>query len=218
VAAFQTRDVSADPAVITLYEDGPYLIRGNFEVRDQNGDLIDLHRRTIALCRCGRSKLKPLCDGTHRPTRFRAPGTREPLSGSAAIDSTPAKQTTAVARDPEETLVAVAVAHLIVLNSLAKRRPEDQHNALRRAEPLLAAAKVLLRWQLDALDHPLDVPRANGHGLAAARTAVGVALKSAMRLSALRDTASADQVRSLLRDAASALRPAAQSSAPRDNP
>jgi CDGSH-type Zn-finger protein len=52
-------------AEIRAYEDGPLIVRGNFELRDENGDLIDPGRATIALCRCGRSALKPLCDGTH---------------------------------------------------------------------------------------------------------------------------------------------------------
>ncbi|HET8927959.1 MAG TPA: CDGSH iron-sulfur domain-containing protein [Microbacterium sp.] len=28
-------------------------------------------RRTIALCRCGLSSIKPFCDGTHKVTGFR---------------------------------------------------------------------------------------------------------------------------------------------------
>ena len=56
---------SGDPAtVIRAYPDGPLLIRGDFELLDENGDPVT-SRRTVALCRCGRSALAPLCDGTH---------------------------------------------------------------------------------------------------------------------------------------------------------
>jgi CDGSH-type Zn-finger protein len=57
---------------ITPYRDGPYLVRGRFQVLDQDGNEIELSRRTIALCRCGRSSTRPFCDGTHRVTGFRA--------------------------------------------------------------------------------------------------------------------------------------------------
>jgi CDGSH-type Zn-finger protein len=57
---------SADPAtVIRAYPNGPLLIRGDFELLDDNGEPVDTERRTVALCRCGRSALAPLCDGTH---------------------------------------------------------------------------------------------------------------------------------------------------------
>jgi CDGSH-type Zn-finger protein len=55
------------------YEDGPYLVRGSFVVRDQDGREVVSTRRTIALCRCGKSRMRPLCDGTHRTIGFRAP-------------------------------------------------------------------------------------------------------------------------------------------------
>lgn len=61
-----------DKARITPYKDGPLLVRGEFELTDQEGNPIETDRRTIALCRCGRSKLKPFCDGTHNATRFKA--------------------------------------------------------------------------------------------------------------------------------------------------
>lgn len=62
----------AGPATITPYRDGPYLVTGPFELRDQDGNLIDSGRRTIALCRCGRSQHRPFCDGTHKVVGFRA--------------------------------------------------------------------------------------------------------------------------------------------------
>lgn len=68
-----------DEARITPYEDGPYIVRGSFTLTDQAGNEIDPGRKTIALCRCGRSKIKPFCDGTHKTTRFRAGSGRENL-------------------------------------------------------------------------------------------------------------------------------------------
>jgi CDGSH-type Zn-finger protein len=63
----------ADPVTITPYPDGPYLVRGAFVVRDQEGKELPLRRRTIALCRCGKSRMRPFCDGTHKLIGFRAP-------------------------------------------------------------------------------------------------------------------------------------------------
>ncbi len=59
-------------ATIIPCRDGPYLIRGDFELLDQNGDEVPLRREVIALCRCGRSQTRPFCDGTHKLTRFRS--------------------------------------------------------------------------------------------------------------------------------------------------
>ncbi|MDA0167263.1 CDGSH iron-sulfur domain-containing protein [Solirubrobacter ginsenosidimutans] len=65
--------------VITPYRDGPLLVRGSFKLLDQDGDEIELGGReqTIALCRCGKSRLRPFCDGTHNVIRFRAPSNAE---------------------------------------------------------------------------------------------------------------------------------------------
>ncbi|AEV85587.1 hypothetical protein ACWT_4565 [Actinoplanes sp. SE50] len=59
-------------STITPYEDGPLIVRGDFELRTPDGDVIDPARATIALCRCGKSADKPFCDGTHKTFRFRA--------------------------------------------------------------------------------------------------------------------------------------------------
>jgi CDGSH-type Zn-finger protein len=67
---------SGDPAVtVTSYEDGPLLLRGDFELRTQSGESINPGRGTVALCRCGGSAIKPFCDGTHKALGFHA-GTR----------------------------------------------------------------------------------------------------------------------------------------------
>jgi CDGSH-type Zn-finger protein len=59
-------------AKITPYRNGPYLIRGPFLLVDQEGNEIEVKRRVVALCRCGRSRSRPFCDGTHKTAGFRA--------------------------------------------------------------------------------------------------------------------------------------------------
>lgn len=62
-----------DDAVITTYRDGPLLVRGPVRLQDQDGNEIALDRTPVALCRCGKSRLRPFCDGSHKLVRFRAP-------------------------------------------------------------------------------------------------------------------------------------------------
>lgn len=69
------------PVTITPYPDGPYLVRGDFAIRDQEGNELPLQRQTIALCRCGRSQMRPFCDGTHKLIGFKAPSAQEPWEG-----------------------------------------------------------------------------------------------------------------------------------------
>ncbi|MFF0469412.1 CDGSH iron-sulfur domain-containing protein [Micromonospora zamorensis] len=74
----RTEDTSEQPAAtITPYEDGPLLVRGDFELVTPDGERIDARRGTVALCRCGKSGLKPFCDGTHKAINFRAGTARE---------------------------------------------------------------------------------------------------------------------------------------------
>lgn len=56
---------------ITAYPDGPLLVRGAVELLDDDGAPIAQRRRTVALCRCGLSTIKPFCDGTHKAAGFR---------------------------------------------------------------------------------------------------------------------------------------------------
>jgi CDGSH-type Zn-finger protein len=65
------------PVTITPYRDGPLLVRGDVTIVGPDGEIIDPGRDVVALCRCGRSQLKPLCDGTHRIASFSAPSRPE---------------------------------------------------------------------------------------------------------------------------------------------
>jgi CDGSH-type Zn-finger protein len=58
------------PARITACADGPLLVRGTVEIVGDDGEALTNPRRTVALCRCGASAIKPWCDGTHKLTRF----------------------------------------------------------------------------------------------------------------------------------------------------
>ncbi len=62
-----------DDAVITPYRDGPLLVRGPIRLQDQEGNEIALDRTPVAHCRCGKSRLRPFCDGSHKLIRFQAP-------------------------------------------------------------------------------------------------------------------------------------------------
>jgi CDGSH-type Zn-finger protein len=53
------------PPSITAYRDGPFLVRGPVTVVDEEGRTVEVRRRVVPLCRCGRSRTQPLCDGTH---------------------------------------------------------------------------------------------------------------------------------------------------------
>lgn len=59
------------PAKITIRNNGPVRIEGDFVIVDQEGRPFDLAGRTvITLCRCGESSNKPFCDGTHNRCGF----------------------------------------------------------------------------------------------------------------------------------------------------
>jgi CDGSH-type Zn-finger protein len=75
----------AGGATITPYRDGPLIVRGDFRLVDQDGNEIDPGRQTIALCRCGKSGIKPFCDGAHKRSGFSAPSAPSRLRPAAQI-------------------------------------------------------------------------------------------------------------------------------------
>jgi CDGSH-type Zn-finger protein len=85
-----------DQARITAYRDGPLIVRGAFLLEDQEGNPIDAGRETIALCRCGKSRAKPFCDGTHRLARFKAPSAPDLPAIAPALAAPTAEPSTAL--------------------------------------------------------------------------------------------------------------------------
>ena len=67
---------------ITVTADGPHYVRGDVEVDAPDGETLLADTR-VALCRCGASGNKPLCDNSHLEVGFEAPGTAGEGSGVA---------------------------------------------------------------------------------------------------------------------------------------
>jgi CDGSH-type Zn-finger protein len=56
---------------ITVNNNGPLRVEGEFQICDPQGNAFGLAGRTrISLCRCGHSSDKPFCDGTHKTIGF----------------------------------------------------------------------------------------------------------------------------------------------------
>ena len=59
---------------VMVARNGPIHLRGDVEVLDDAGQ-VRLRDTRVALCRCGQSRNKPLCDNAHLDAGFREPGT-----------------------------------------------------------------------------------------------------------------------------------------------
>ncbi|MEX1208458.1 MAG: CDGSH iron-sulfur domain-containing protein [Acidimicrobiia bacterium] len=104
------------PRAISPVTDGPLWVTGGIRVERSDGVPLEVRNR-IALCRCGHSKNKPFCDGTHREIGFSAPN---PAAAAAVAAESPESRTVPAYRraivgahegTSEETLrVAASVA------------------------------------------------------------------------------------------------------------
>jgi CDGSH-type Zn-finger protein len=74
----------AEPITIRCRENGPLLVLGPVKVVDHLGNefVVPPGKDLVALCRCGQSKNKPFCDGSHRTCGFVAPDTAGPAGAS----------------------------------------------------------------------------------------------------------------------------------------
>ncbi|GIV31526.1 MAG: hypothetical protein KatS3mg029_0877 [Saprospiraceae bacterium] len=60
-----------EKVTLTIFNNGPINVKGDFEILDQNGNPYDLGgRNVVSLCRCGHSANKPFCDGSHKKVGF----------------------------------------------------------------------------------------------------------------------------------------------------
>lgn len=58
---------------ITVSSDGPLFVKGDVRITDAAGETL-LEDTRVALCRCGHSRNRPLCDGSHEKNAFLAEG------------------------------------------------------------------------------------------------------------------------------------------------
>ena len=59
---------------VTIFNNGPIRVEGDFSIVDQDGKEFGLGGRTaITLCRCGNTGNAPFCDGTHKRQSFTSP-------------------------------------------------------------------------------------------------------------------------------------------------
>jgi CDGSH-type Zn-finger protein/uncharacterized Fe-S cluster protein YjdI len=105
------------PATIAVGEDGPLWVRGAVVVENNDGAPIARDTR-VALCRCGQSRHKPLCDGAHTDAEFTAPGCGSTDPGNGAVE-TPS--------DPEElTFHTVPDGPLLVSGEYRLHRDDEK--------------------------------------------------------------------------------------------
>lgn len=64
-------------ATLTASPDGPLFVRGTVKVVDADGGVFRSASR-VALCRCGASRHRPFCDGSHAEAGFRDPAPAPP--------------------------------------------------------------------------------------------------------------------------------------------
>jgi CDGSH-type Zn-finger protein len=59
------------PTKVTIVNNGPIRIEGEFVIADSEGNEYGLAGRSvISLCRCGLAENKPFCDGSHGRSGF----------------------------------------------------------------------------------------------------------------------------------------------------
>ncbi len=63
--------MSEAKVTITPRENGPLVVKGLDELRGPHGDALEV-KPIVALCRCGHSRNKPFCDGSHKVVGFQS--------------------------------------------------------------------------------------------------------------------------------------------------
>jgi len=62
----------SEPLTIRCRENGPLVVKPPVRVVDHLGNafVLPTGKENIALCRCGQSRTKPFCDGSHKQCGF----------------------------------------------------------------------------------------------------------------------------------------------------
>lgn len=68
----------SDGVAVRVTTNGPLTVKGPIRLVGSDGEAwADVPEGTVALCRCGRSKVRPFCDGSHREAGFDSAPTPE---------------------------------------------------------------------------------------------------------------------------------------------
>ncbi len=68
-----------DRNTISICTDGPLYVKGDLTIADESGDVL-LKDTRAALCRCGKTRNKPFCDGAHETADFAADSALTPAA------------------------------------------------------------------------------------------------------------------------------------------
>lgn len=91
-------EVPPDTNTVTVAIDGPLYLHGDVDLVDADGETL-LRDTRVALCRCGASANKPLCDGSHVDAGFESDGS-VPEGGDAEAGDGGELSVTATANGP----------------------------------------------------------------------------------------------------------------------
>lgn len=75
-----------DPITIKVRKDGPLVVLGPIRLIDHEGNEIAIpqtEKQNVVLCRCGRSRNRPFCDGAHRQNEDKQHSVSPPCEPSA---------------------------------------------------------------------------------------------------------------------------------------
>jgi uncharacterized Fe-S cluster protein YjdI len=67
--AEENKEAETMDAKVEVLPNGPLLVYGTLHIKDRNGNE-STRNKTTAFCRCGASKNKPYCDGSHVGINF----------------------------------------------------------------------------------------------------------------------------------------------------
>jgi CDGSH-type Zn-finger protein/nitrite reductase/ring-hydroxylating ferredoxin subunit len=139
------------PSAVSPVENGPLWVTGNVTIVGSDGTALETRNR-VELCRCGHSKNKPFCDGTHAEIGFLAIDGDAGLPSAVPAGTEPGEtsagpyRTVVLGVHPETSEVTYAVAAMVakaasselsvIYGGVAGETAGDQvlTQALRRAE------------------------------------------------------------------------------------
>ncbi|MFP6675140.1 MAG: CDGSH iron-sulfur domain-containing protein [Pirellulaceae bacterium] len=65
-----SKGLSMSDTKINIRDNGPFLVEGPIKLVDADGNEYTIDKPVFALCRCGVSKNRPFCDGSHNGCGF----------------------------------------------------------------------------------------------------------------------------------------------------